>query len=65
MDKGSLFQLRNLLGRTQVTKSVKENVFAVEDFLEVVTQGHVVAAAMDLRQVSQLEDVVLVMGGGK
>ena len=45
-----------------MTKSVKDNVFAVEDFLEVVTQGHVVAAAMDVRQVSQLEDLVLVGG---
>jgi len=42
IDKGSLFQLRNLLGRSQVTKLVKANVFAAEDFLEVVTQVHVV-----------------------
>ena len=62
MDKGSLFQLRNLLGRSQVTKLVKANVFAAEDLLEVVTQGHVVVAAMDVRQVSQLEDLVLVRG---
>lgn len=62
MDKGSLFQLRNLLGRTHVTKSVKANVFAAEDFLEVVTQGHVLAAALDVRQVSQLEDLVLARG---
>ena len=45
-----------------MTKLVKANVFAAEDFLEVVTQGHVVVAAMDVRQVSQLEDLVLVRG---
>ena len=58
MDRGSLFQLRNLLGQTHVTRSVKANVFTVEDLLKVITQGHVVAAVMDVRQVSQLEDFV-------
>ena len=62
MDKGSLFQLWDLLGRSQVTKLVKAIVFAAEDFLEVVTQGHVVVAAMNVRQVSQLEDLVFVRG---
>ena len=63
MDRGSLFQLRNLLGQTHVTKSVKANVFTVEDLLKVIiTQGHVVVAAMDVRQVSQLEDFILVRG---
>ena len=45
-----------------MTQLVKANAFAAEDFLEVVTQGHVVMAAMDVRQVSQLEDLVLVWG---
>ena len=60
MDKGSLYQLRNLLGRTHVTKKVKANVFAAEDLLEVVTQGHVIAAAMHVKQVAQLDDLVFV-----
>lgn len=45
-----------MLGRSQVTKLIKANVFAAEDFLKVVTQGYVVVAAMDVRQVSQLEE---------
>ena len=62
MDKGSLFQLQNQLGQMHVTKLVKANVFAAEVHLEVITQGHVVAAAMDVRQVVKLEDLVLVSG---
>ena len=57
MSKGTLFQLRNLLGRTQVTKKVSKNVFAAEDLLAVTTQGHVIAAAMAIKNVTQLEDL--------
>ena len=59
MDKGTLFQLRNLLNRTQVTKEVKANVSAAEDLLEIVTQGHVLAAAMTFKKVTQLENLSL------
>ena len=59
MDKGTLFQLRNLLHRTQVSKDVKSNVFAAEDLLEVVTQGHILAAAMTIKGATKLEDMTL------
>ena len=62
MSKGTLFQLRNLLGRTQVTKKVSKNVFAAEDLLAVTTQGHVIAAAMAIKNVTQLEDLSLSEG---
>lgn len=58
MDKGTLFQLRNLLGRKQVSK-VSKNVFAAEDLLAVTTQGHVIAAAMEIKKVMKLEDLHL------
>lgn len=58
-NKGTLFQLRNLLHRTQVTKDVKSNVFTTEDLLEVITQGHVLAAAMTVKSVTKLEDLSL------
>jgi len=59
MDKGTLFQLRNLLRRTQVSKEVKSNVFAAEDLLEVVTQGNILAAAMTIKGATKLEDMTL------
>ena len=59
MDKGTLFQLRNLLRRTQVSEKVSTNVSAAEDLLEVVTQGHVIAAAMTIKKVTNLEDLCL------
>ena len=48
-----------MLGRTQVFNEVKANVFAAEDLLEVVTQGHVLAAVMTVKNVTELEDVSL------
>lgn len=59
MDKGTLFQLRNLLARKQVSKKVSKNVFAAEDLLAVTTQGHVIAAAMEIKKVMKLEDLHL------
>lgn len=40
MNKSTLFQLGNLLGRKQVSK----NVFAAKDLLAVTTQGHVICS---------------------
>ena len=48
-----------MLHRTQVSKDVKSNVFAAEDLLEVVTQGHVIAAAMTIKNITKLEDMSL------
>ena len=48
-----------MLHRTQVSKDVKSSVFAAEDLLEVITHGHVLAAAMTVKSVTKLEDMSL------
>eukprot|EP00731_Ephydatia_muelleri_P023069 Em0015g652a len=45
-DHGTLYQLRNKLNRCNVIKTPKNDVNACEDFLEIVTAGLVVAAAL-------------------
>lgn len=46
MEKGTLLQMKNLLHRTSVPQDPTKDVNACEDFLEVVTIAHVIAAAM-------------------
>ena len=44
-DKGTLFQLKELVNRTSFGKNPKNNMKATEDFLEVVLFAHVIAAS--------------------
>ncbi len=46
MERGTLYQLRNLINRRNVTKEIKSDVNAIEDFIEVVTTGYIVSAVM-------------------
>lgn len=54
---GTMYQLRNLLHRTNVPKKPKANFNACEDFLTVIVTGHVLAAAMKVLKMSTLEDL--------
>jgi len=47
-EKGTLYQLKNLLHRTAVPSDPGDNMKAAEDFLEVVLHAHIVAAAESL-----------------
>ena len=44
-DQCTLYQLRNLINRRNVPKDPKQDVNATEDFLQLVTDAHIVAAA--------------------
>ena len=44
-EKGTLYQIRNLLNRTSVPNDPAQNMKATEDFLTVVLFSHIVAAA--------------------
>ena len=63
MDKGTLFQLRNLLGRKQVSKKVSKkvskNVFVAKSHLAVTIQGHVIVSAMEIKKFIMLENLHL------
>lgn len=57
MERGTLYQIRNLLNRRNITKRPKGNVNAAEDFLEVIIISHVLAAVMTYLGMSSLHDV--------
>lgn len=46
MERGTLYQLRNLINRRNVTKHPKTDVNSNEDFLEVCLTGYIVVAVM-------------------
>ena len=48
MDSGSLFQLRTLINRRNVVSDVSKDLTACEEFMELVTVGHVLAAAIHI-----------------
>ena len=57
MERGTLYQLRNLINRRNVIKNVKHDMNACEYFLEDVVNGHVIASAMELLGMSSIDDV--------
>ena len=57
MERGTLYQIRNLINRRNVKKAPKSDVNASEDFLEVVVTGYIVAAAMAYLGMSSLSDL--------
>ncbi len=59
LDKGTMYQLKNFIGRTSVPTSPDKNMKAAEDFLLVVLHAHVVAAAKTiLSSASNIKSVV-------
>ena len=59
MDKGSLYQIRNQLNRTNVPSDVKKDFNSCEDFIDIVTSSHMVAAALStfrMKTVSETPD---------
>ena len=57
MDGGILHQLRNLINRVNVSrKELKHQVNEVEDFLELVTECHLVSAAMHFFGMKSVDD---------
>ena len=54
---GTLYQLKNLTGRTNVKKKPIDSFDPCEDCFVLVTKAHVVAAAMELLKMTSLHDV--------
>ena len=57
-EKGTLYQLKNLLNRTAVPLDPSDNIKAAEDFLLVVLHSHIVAAAKAVLDESEAIDVL-------
>ena len=57
MQRGTLFQLRNMLNRRNISTSVKANVNAWEDFMDVITKSHILTAALEYLGMTSLDGV--------
>ena len=57
MEPGTLYQLRNLIHRRNVKPNPKVDVNSSEDFVEVITIGHVLSAVMSHLKISSFDEV--------
>lgn len=55
-DRGTLYQLRNLIHRSNVPSVPKKDFNACEDFIDTVISSHIVAAAMATFQLESTSD---------
>lgn len=54
---GTMYQLRNSINRTSITKHPEKNVKAAEDFLALLLHAHVKAAAKAIRSEKDVASV--------
>lgn len=57
MERGTLYQLRNLINRRNVVNKVKSDVNANESFFELVVTGHIITCAMEILGMSSIDDI--------
>ena len=55
-DGGTMYQLRNLINRRNVVADPKKDMNACEDFFELITNAHILAAAMQMFDINDLTD---------
>ena len=55
-EHGTLYQLRNLINRNDVSKIPKGNFNSCEDFLQIVVTAHILSAACEILDLSNLDD---------
>ena len=60
-EHGTLYQLRNRLGRSNVVSDPKKDFNTCEDFLHVVVSGHIIAAAMKALGMKAMDDKPMVI----
>ncbi len=56
MERGTFYQLRNLIHRRNVKKEVKSDVNAAEDFIEIVVTGYIVSAVLSYLGMACIDD---------
>ena len=52
---GTLLQLKHVLNRTNLPSKPKSDLNACEDFLEVVTFAHIIAACMEVLEMQSID----------
>ena len=55
MEKGTLYQLKNLLNRSAVPTDPGNNMKAAEDFLKIVLNAHIFVAAKTISHLHQFQ----------
>ena len=56
-DHGSLYQLRNAIGRTGVVKKPLDNFNACDDFFVLVVKAHIISAAMEMLEMPDVTSI--------
>lgn len=59
MERGTLYHIRNVINRRNVSATAKSNVNASEDFLEAVVIAYILAAVMHYLGMSSFDDMPL------
>ena len=57
MERGTFYQLRNLINRRNIEKKVKGNMNESEAFLELVVTGHTIACTMEVLGMSSIAEI--------
>ena len=57
MERGTFYQLHNLINRRNIAKKVKNNMNESEDFLELMVTGHVIACTMEVLGMSSVAEI--------
>ena len=55
--KGTLYQMKNLVHRTSIPMSPKNNMNATEDFMEVLMDSHLISATLQLLDLRSMKDI--------
>ena len=59
MERGTIYQLRNLINWRNVTKQAKSNVNANKEFLEVCVTAYLMVAVLDFLGMAELNSLPL------
>lgn len=57
VDRGTLFQLRNLIRRRNVPSKCKKDTNSCKDFITIVVTGHIISAAMQKLGMLSMDDI--------
>lgn len=55
--KGTLYQLKNLVHRTSILLSPKDNMNPTEDFMEILMDSHLISETLQLLDLPSVKDI--------
>jgi L1 cell adhesion molecule like protein len=57
MEHGTIYQIRNLIGRSNVVTQPKNDMNACEDFLKIVLYSYITVAAMEILEIDEVDEI--------